>query len=176
MTREATKSQLARLAGGSAGGILGAGLGGAVIRQGADLGIPAAFLHFTRQDESEADYLGVQYLYAAGYDPNGAISIFEKLESLERKQPGTVARIFSTHPMDATRIQKTEQEIGRILPARDEYVVNTSEYTTIRQRLISQEATKKAPEDGRPQLRRRGEADEPGGPLPPPERRRDLIE
>ena len=98
--------------------ILGGGLGGAVIRQGANVGVNAAFLHFSRKDESEADYLGVQYLYAAGYDPTGAISIFEKLESLERKQPGTVARIFSTHPMDATRIEKTEQEIERILPSK----------------------------------------------------------
>ena len=82
-----------------------------MIRQGANVGVNAAFLRFSRRDESEADYLGVQYLYAAGYDPTGAISIFEKLESLERKQPGTVALIFSTHPMDATRIEKTEQEI-----------------------------------------------------------------
>ena len=176
MTRQATKSQLARLAGGGAGVMLGGGLGGVLARQGADFGIPAAFLRFTRQDEAEADYLGVQYLYAAGYDPNGAISIFEKLESLERKQPGAVARIFSTHPTDATRIQKTEQEIGRILPAKDAYVVNTSEYTAIRQRLISGETRQKAPENGRPQLRRRGEAEEPGGGQPPVERRRDLIE
>jgi predicted Zn-dependent protease len=124
---------------------------------------------FTRKDESEADYLGVQYLYAAGYDPNGAISIFEKLESLERKQPGTVARIFSTHPMDAARIQKTEQEIGRILPAKNEYVVNTSEYTAIRQRMIEQEARKRSVEDGRPQLRRQEQEE-------PTVRRRDLIE
>src|SRR3954453_22786683 len=104
MTRQATKSQIASLAGIPIGVILGGGIGAAVIRQGANVGVPTAFLHFTRKDESEADYLGVQYLYAAGYDPNGAISILEKLESLQRKQPGTVARIFSTHPMDATRI------------------------------------------------------------------------
>ena len=119
----------------------------------------------------------MQYLYAAGYDPNGAISIFEKLESLERKQPGTVARIFSTHPMDATRIRKTEEEIDRILPSKDEYLVNTSEYTGIRQRLISQETRKKAADDGRPQLRRRQEADEPtDGEDRPTVRRHDLIE
>ena len=170
MTKQATKSQIVNLAGIPVGVILGGGMGGAVIRQGANFGIPAVFLHFTRQDESEADYLGVQYLYAAGYDPNGAISIFEKLESLEKKRPGTVARIFSTHPMDATRIQKTEQEIGRILPAKPEYVVNTSEYTAIRQRMISLEARKKAVDDGRPQLRVRQEAEEPTV------RRRDLIE
>jgi predicted Zn-dependent protease len=176
MTKQATKSQIVNLASVPVAVILGGGIGGAVIRQGAGVGIPAAFLHFTRKDESEADYLGVQYLYAAGYDPNGAISIFEKLESLERKQPGTVARIFATHPMDAARIQKTEQEIGRILPPRDEYVINTSEYTAIRQRLISREARKKAAEDGRPQLRTRQEAEEPGGQERPAERRRDLVE
>ncbi len=174
MTRQATKSQIAGVAGSAAGVILGGGLGGVAIRQGANVGIPAAFLHFTRQDESEADYLGVQYMYAAGYDPNGAISIFEKLESLERKQPGTVARIFSTHPMDATRIEKTEQEIGRILPSKTEYVVNTSEYTEIRERLIAQEGRKKAAEDGRPQLRTRQE--QPEEQDRPTVRRRDLIE
>jgi predicted Zn-dependent protease len=145
MTKQATKSQIVNLAGVPVGVVLGGGMGGAVIRQGAGLGIPAVFLHFTRQNESEADYLGVQYLYAAGYDPNGAVSIFEKIESLEKKQPGTVARIFSTHPMDAARIQKTEQEIGRILPARAEYVINTSDYIAIRQRMISLEAPKEAP-------------------------------
>jgi predicted Zn-dependent protease len=152
MTRQATKSQIANLAGVPVSVILGGGIGGAVARQAAGVALPAAFMKFTRADESEADYLGVQYLYAAGYDPNGAISIFEKLESLEKKQPGTVARIFSTHPMDAARIRKTEEEIGRILPSRDEYAINTSEYTGIRQRLIDREARKKAPEDGRPQL------------------------
>jgi predicted Zn-dependent protease len=152
MTRQATKSQLANLAGIPVGVMLGGGIGGAVIRQGANLGIPAVFLHFTRKDESEADYLGVQYLYAAGYDPNGAISIFEKLESLERKRPGTVARIFSTHPMDAARIQKTEQEIGRILPAKAEYLVNTSDYTAIRERVISREVPKNPVDDRRPQI------------------------
>ena len=87
-----------------------------------------------------------------------------------------MARIFSTHPMDATRIQKTEQEIGRILPAKAEYVVNTSEYTAIRQRLISQQERKKAADDGRPQLRTRQDAGEQPGEDRPTVRRRDLVE
>ena len=88
-----------------------------------------------------------------------------------------MARIFSTHPMDADRIQKTEKEIGRILPAKDEYVVNTSEYTAIRQRLISQEARKKGVDDGRPQLRRRIDPVEQAADQDVPAvRRRDLIE
>jgi predicted Zn-dependent protease len=172
MTRQATKSQIVGLAGIPASVILGGGLGGAVIRQGANVGVNAAFLRFSRKDESEADYLGVQYLYAAGYDPTGAISIFEKLESLERKKPGTVARIFSTHPMDATRIEKTEQEIERILPSKTEYVVNTSEYRDIRERLINQQGLKKPADDGRPQLRVRQDSSEQERPTV----RRDLIE
>lgn len=174
MTRQATKSQIASILGIPVGIILGGGIGGVAARQGISAAIPAGFSYFTRQDESEADYLGVQYLYAAGYDPNGAVSIFEKLESLERKQPGTLARIYSTHPMDATRIQKTEQEINRILPPKEEYVVNTSEYTAIRERVIGQEVRKRVTDDSRPQLRRRGEPDPT--PTDPSVRRRDRVE
>ena len=174
MTKQATKSEIINLASIPAGVILGGGIGGIAARQGANLGIPAVFLHFTRKDESEADYLGLQYMYAAGYDPNGAISIFEKMESLQRTKPGTVARIFSTHPMDADRIQKAESEIARILPAKADYVVNTSEYRDMRERLINLDMRKKATDDGRPQLVRR---DSQGGDEDRPTiKRRDLIE
>jgi beta-barrel assembly-enhancing protease len=136
--------------------ILGGGIGAIAARQGASLGIPAVFLHFTRKDESEADYLGLQYLYAAGYDPNGAISVLEKFESLQKRAPGKLAQVFSTHPMDAERIEKAEKEIERILPARDEYVVNTSEYRAIRERLINLgKTTRREEESERPTLRRR---------------------
>jgi predicted Zn-dependent protease len=162
MTKQATKSEIINIASIPASVILGGGLAGIAARQGANLGIPAAFLHFTRKDEAEADYLGLQYLYAAGYDPNGAVSIFEKLESLQKSKPGTVARIFSTHPMDADRIQKAESEINRILPARDEYVINTSEYRGMRERLITRDMRKKSnaaqgreDDQDRPTIRRR---------------------
>ncbi len=156
MTKQATKSAVVNLASIPLGVILGGGLAGIAARQGANIGIPAVFLRFSRQDESEADYFGLQYMYAAGYDPNGAISIFEKIESLQKTKSGTLARIFSTHPMDAERIQKAEKEISRILPAKDEYVVNTSEYRSIRERLINLDVRKKATGDGRPLLIRPG--------------------
>ena len=94
------------------------------------------FLKFSREDEAEADYLGVQYLYAAGYDPNGAVSILEKLASLERKSrvPPRASSPL-TRPTPA-RIQNTEREIEQRPSRRDEYVVNTSEYADIRQRVI----------------------------------------
>ena len=174
MTKQATKSEIVNLASIPVGVILGGGIGGIAARQGANLGIPAVFLHFTRKDEAEADYLGLQYMYAAGYDPNGAISVFEKIESLQRNKPGTLAWVFSTHPMDAYRIQKAEKEIARILPAKDDYVVNTSEYRGMRERLITLDMRKKVTDDGRPQLVRPGS---PGGEEDRPTiRRRDLIE
>ena len=107
-----------------------------------------------RADESEADYLGVQYMYAAGYDPNGALSIFEKIESLRRTKPGIMARVVSTHPMDADRIRKTQQEIERILPDKPEYVVSTSEYRAMRDRVIGLGDRRKSDDgEGRPRLR-----------------------
>ena len=117
------------------------------------MALPAAFLSFSRKDESEADYLGVQYMYAAGYDPNGTISIFEKMESLERRSPGAVSRLFATHPPDAERIRRTQEEIERILPAKPEYVVTTSEYGAMRQRLIDLGNRREDEPERRPRLR-----------------------
>jgi beta-barrel assembly-enhancing protease len=187
MTKQATKSAVLNAASLPISILLGGGLGGYAARQGMGLAIPTAFLHFTRADETEADYLGLQYMYAAGYDPNGAISIFEKLESLERTKPGTISKIFSTHPMDADRINKTEKEIGRILPDKPQYVITTSDYSEMRERLIRLEGRRRGdPSNGRPTLRVAPGAD-PQGADPqgaddadkdgrPTIRRRDLIE
>jgi beta-barrel assembly-enhancing protease len=176
MSCQATKSQIAGIASIPAS-ILLPGLGGYAARQAANVAVPTAFLHFGRKDESEADYLGVEYMYAAGYDPMGAISLFEKIESLNKKNPGFVDRIFSTHPMDADRIQKTEQEIARILPAKSEYIVNTSEYTEIRARVLAQEGRRKAEDPSRPVLRRStGTQDKPAEEDRPTIKRRDLVE
>jgi predicted Zn-dependent protease len=129
-------------------------MGGYGARQAMGMALPTMFMKFSRGAESEADYLGTQYMYAAGYDPNGAISIFEKLESLRRTKPGFFERVLSTHPMDADRINKTQAEIEHILPARSEYIVSTSEYRNMRERLIARQADQKAKDkDARPRLR-----------------------
>ena len=141
MTRQATKLQIAKLAAAPVGAALG-GWTGYAASAGAGVGIPMTFLSFGRKDEAEADYLGVQYAYAAGYDPTGVISIFEKLESLERKQPGAVSRAFASHPQDADRISRTQREIQEILPAKADYVVTTSENRDIRKRLIDLRAAR----------------------------------
>jgi len=123
-------------------------------RQAAGAAIPMTFLSFSRHDESEADFLGVQYMWAAGYDPTGAISMFEKLETLQRTQPGAVSKLLSTHPMDSDRIAKTQAEIDKILPGKPEYIVTTSDYTNMRQRLLTMENRRKPDDPNKPQLRR----------------------
>jgi predicted Zn-dependent protease len=168
MTKQATKSALINVASIPISILLGGTLSGYAIRQGAGMAIPAAMLKFGRADETEADYLGVQYMYAAGYDPTGAISIFEKIQSLQRKQPGFFDKILSSHPMDKDRIEKTEKEIGKILPEKPEYVINTSEYRDIRDRLLRLEERKS--------IRKPGQAQGQEPEDRPTLRRRDLIE
>ncbi len=99
------------------------------------LAIPLTFLQFSREYEAEADYLGVQYAYRSGYDPQGMVSIFEKLDALEKHKPGALSRAFSDHPATPDRIANVEQEIATILPARADYLVTTSEFDQVKARL-----------------------------------------
>ena len=105
------------------------------IYEAAQLAIPITFLEFSREFEAQADYLGVQYMYRAGYDPQAFISFFEKVQALEKRKPGLVAKAFSDHPQTPDRILHTQEEIARILPPRDEYTVTTSEFDDVKARL-----------------------------------------
>jgi predicted Zn-dependent protease len=113
------------------------GIAGIAARQAANLAMPMAFLKFSRQFEAEADLLGLQYLWKAGYDPTASIDLFEAMESTERRQPGSVSKLFRAHPLTPERIEKTQKNIDTLLPVRDSYVLNTSEYEEIRARLYS---------------------------------------
>ncbi len=121
---------------------------------------PAAmlgFLKFSRGFEAEADYLGVEYMYRAGYDPSAFVSFFEKIEAMEKKKPGTLAKTFDTHPQTPDRIEKTQEEIRKILPAKNEYVVTTSEFDDVKARLASIENRHKVldqRDENKPSLRR----------------------
>jgi beta-barrel assembly-enhancing protease len=105
------------------------------IYEAAQLAIPITFLQFSRDFEAQADYLGIQYMYRAGYDPQAMISFFEKVEALEKRKPGLVAKAFSDHPQTPDRILHSQEEIARILPAKDEYLVTTSEFNDVKARL-----------------------------------------
>ncbi|MGH9838566.1 MAG: M48 family metallopeptidase [Blastocatellia bacterium] len=112
------------------------GLGGFAIRQAAGVAIPLGFLKFSRGAEEEADQLGAQYLWAAGYDPYSLVTFFEKLETKEKKKPGTLAKIFSSHPVVGDRIEKVNALLARF-PERSEYTIDTSEFNLVKGRLVS---------------------------------------
>jgi beta-barrel assembly-enhancing protease len=129
------------------------------IYEASSLAIPVAFLKFSRDFEAEADYLGVQYMYRAGYDPQAFISFFEKVQALEKRKPGLVAKAFSDHPQTPTRILNTQEEIARILPAKAEYMVTTSEFDDVKARLARIENKRRLTDTKgitRPSLRRAG--------------------
>jgi predicted Zn-dependent protease len=132
--REQTRANYAQI-GAMASMIFIPGWAGYGIYEASGIGIPLAFLQFSREFESQADYLGVQYMYRAGYDPQAFVTFFEKIQNLEKRKPGAVARAFSSHPQTPDRIEHSQQEIARILPPRDEYVVTTSEFDDVKARL-----------------------------------------
>src|SRR5881396_540280 len=132
-TRQATRGQIINYA--SIPLIFMGGWTGYAIRQGAGLAIPMGFLTFSRSFEREADDLGLQYLYKSGYDPTAFVDFFEKIESLEKKKPGSLSKVFSTHPMTDDRIKAAQKEIQDILKPKPEYVVTTSEFNDVKGRL-----------------------------------------
>jgi predicted Zn-dependent protease len=122
------------------------------------IGVPLTFMKFSRNFEAEADFLGMEYMYKAGYDPQSFISFFEKIEAQEKKKPGTLAKAFSSHPMTPDRVASAQNEMKTVLPAREEYIVNTSEFDQVKGRLASIENRHKVQNDkdnkDRPTLRR----------------------
>ncbi|MBS1822899.1 MAG: M48 family metalloprotease [Acidobacteria bacterium] len=129
------------------------------IYEATQLAIPIAFLKFSRADEAEADWLGLQYMYKSGYDPQAFIQFFEKLDALEKHKPGTLAKVFADHPQTPDRIAKSEDEIATIMPARPDYIVSTSEFDDVKARLARIENKRKLNDkgkDGKPTLRRVG--------------------
>jgi predicted Zn-dependent protease len=153
-TRQMTRAQFANFA--SIPLIfVGGGIGYAV-REAASIGLPLTFLSFSRGFEAEADYLGVQYMYKAGYDPNEFVNFFEKVQAQEKKKPGSLAKAFSTHPQTPDRIQKTQEEIATILPAKDQYIETTSEFNDVKARLGAIENRRKVDDQNpnKPTLRR----------------------
>ncbi|MBI2683026.1 MAG: M48 family metalloprotease [Acidobacteriales bacterium] len=139
------------------GGGLGYGL-----RSAASLALPLTFLSFSRGYESEADFYGMQYMYATGYDPQASISFFEKIQVKEKKKPGSLAKAFSTHPQTPDRVAKLQQEMATVLPGKDQYLVSTSEFDDVKVRLAAVQNRRKLQEDKdptKPTLRRAGQTD-----------------
>jgi predicted Zn-dependent protease len=131
------------------------GIAGAAIQQAAAIGLPTLFFKFSRSAEEEADYLGLQYMYKAGYDPGAFVSFFEKLQARENAKK-KVSTLFSTHPPTEARVIKTKENIATVLEPRERYLVTTSEFDQVKSRLAQLEERKTPTEKDRaPSLRTR---------------------
>jgi predicted Zn-dependent protease len=144
-----------------AGIIFTGGIGGAILQNTAGIGQALAFFKFSRGAEEEADMLGVQYLYAAGYDPTGMATMFEKLASKNKKKAGTISKLFSSHPQSLERRDDSLELVSRF-PEKQEYIISTSEFQRIKEKLLRvSNAGVVDPDDldpieeGRPTLKRR---------------------
>lgn len=132
-TRQATRGQIANFA--SIPLLFMGGWTGYAIRQAAGLAIPMTFLTFSRGFEAEADLLGIQYLYKAGYDPGSYVDFFEKLQAMEKRKPGTISKVFRSHPVTEDRIKDSQDTIEKYLKEKPEYVLTTSEFDEVKERL-----------------------------------------
>jgi beta-barrel assembly-enhancing protease len=158
-TKQATKADLIQIGAMAAMIFVPYGWAGYGIYEGMNLAIPLTFLKFSRDAEREADYLGVQYMYKAGYDPNSYVTFFERIQADEKRRPGTIPKMFSTHPPTPDRIAATQKEIARILPEKDEYIVTTSEFDSVKARLRNVMFARKVSDTGpgKPTLRTKTE-------------------
>jgi beta-barrel assembly-enhancing protease len=134
-TRQASRGQLINY--GTIPLIFMGGWAGYAVRQAVSLAVPMGFLKFSRNMESEADLLGLQYMYKSGYDPNEFVNFFERIQTLEKNKPGAVSKLFSTHPMTGDRIRAAQKTIQRDLKAEPRYTVDTSEFHDVRAHLMT---------------------------------------
>jgi predicted Zn-dependent protease len=159
-TRQATRGQLINYA--SIPLIFMGGWAGYAIRQAAQLAVPMGFLKFSRGMETEADHLGLAYLYKTGYDPLAFVDFFERIETAEKHHPGTIARAFSSHPMTNDRIHAAQKEIQNELLPQAEYVLDTSEFHEVHDRLARLEDRRRISQSPYlPVLKRRTAANRP---------------
>jgi predicted Zn-dependent protease len=136
-TKNATRMQILNVA--SIPLIFFGGPAGYAVRQLATMAVPMSLMKFSRDAEREADLLGLEYAYSAGYDPAEFVNFFETLHVRQKERLSFVARAFASHPMTKERIARAQKEIADMLPAKNEYVVSTSEFDEIKTRLAGLE-------------------------------------
>jgi len=164
-TKNATKADIMQIGAMAAMIFVPYGWAGYGIYQGMNLAIPLTFLKFSRDDERQADFLGIQYMYKAGYDPNAYVTFFERIQADEKRRPGSIPKVFSTHPPTPDRIEAAQKEIARILPERDDYIVTTSEFDSVKARLRNIMFSRKVQDNGpgKPTLRTKTEQSDKTG-------------
>jgi len=132
-TRSATRAQLIQYA--SIPLLFIGGWAGYGIQQAANFAIPMTMLKFSREFEHQADFLGVQYLYEAGYDPTAMVQFFERLKAMQKKNKHAIAKAFSSHPLSQQRVALLQKAIDELLPDQPAYALSGSEFAGIKARI-----------------------------------------
>jgi hypothetical protein len=117
-TTEATKARAAQGFVGILGAILGDNAGGALLTELGRFSAGGVLLRYSRTSETEADVIGTQVLYDAGYDPRALAQFFEKIEADSKGQ--NPPEFFSDHPNPEHRVERVQEEIDKLggLPAK----------------------------------------------------------
>jgi len=131
-TESSSKATLMQIGSIPAITLTGGALGTAI--QQSQIGTPVGMFKLLRDDVNEADFLGLEYLYQAGYDPQGALRFLQKLAVLEASGPKEPS-MFSTHPPATDRIQRVETEVKTVLPTRANHTISTAEFDEIKARV-----------------------------------------
>ena len=162
--RQMTRANLANLA--SIPLIVVGGSLGYAARSAAGIGVPISMMKFSRGFEEEADYLGLQYMFKAGYDPRAFLNFFEQIQAKEKQKPGTLSKIFASHPPIESRVGKIQTQTDTKLPSRSHYVITTSEFEDVRSRLAVLESRGRVRErkEDRPSLRREARTNDDSAP------------
>jgi predicted Zn-dependent protease len=132
-TRQMTRETMFRLAELPLA-FVGGGVVVTAIQVASKIAEPLSILRFSRAFEAEADYLGLEYMYVAGYDPQSFITFLER-EGAGGTKTGALKGLFYNHPPTASRVRKGQKEIERVLEVRDSYLVNTSEFDLVKSHL-----------------------------------------
>jgi len=107
---------------------------GEISKLAADLFGKAGSMYYSREMESQADVLGVETMYKAGYNPQGMVTFFKKLAAAGERDPGKIAKFFSSHPETEQRINDIQQEIAK-LPAKSYLQASTQEFSQVKSKV-----------------------------------------
>lgn len=94
------------------------------------------FAKYSRDAEREADRLGMDAMYAAGYDPTGMVTMFQELLAQQRSSPGGVAKFFSSHPLTEERIANARAQMAT-LPPKPNLILQDSRFADVKTRLTA---------------------------------------
>jgi beta-barrel assembly-enhancing protease len=140
-TAQASKAQFAQGAAGIFGALFGGSTGGELLTQGVALGAGGLLLRYSRTDETQADVMGTQVLYDAGFDPRAMAQFFEKLQAESHRE--NPPQFLSDHPNPGNRVERVNEEIDKLGGVPANAKKDSSEFEAIKREVLTLPVPKK---------------------------------